>query len=61
MSLNNLGTMLSELGRQQEALQTATEAVGICRELATQNPPADMPHLASALNNYSNRLSATGQ
>jgi CHAT domain-containing protein len=37
-SLNNLGMLLSELGRRQEALAPTEEAVKIRRELAKTNP-----------------------
>ena len=36
--LNNLGNMLSELGRREDALQAAQEALDIYRKLS---PPAD--------------------
>jgi tetratricopeptide (TPR) repeat protein len=46
---NNLGIRLSELGRQEDALQATTEAVDIYRSLAQANPAAFEPDLAQGL------------
>ena len=54
MSLNNLGAMLSALGRQEEALAAAQEAVNIRRRLAAQQPDAFLPDLAASLTNLGN-------
>ena len=42
MSLNNLGNLLGEVGRHDEALQVAEEAAAIYRELADGNR-VDLP------------------
>ncbi len=49
MSLNNLATMQSAVGRREEALGTAEEAVKIRRELARRNEEAFLPDLATSL------------
>jgi hypothetical protein len=49
MSLKNLGIRFSEVGRRQEALGPAEEAVGIYRRLAEANPAAYLPDLAMSL------------
>ena len=59
-ALNNLGNRYSELGRRQEALAPAEEAVQLYRELAGGNP-AFLPNLASALNNLGIRYSELGR
>ncbi|MGC5664516.1 tetratricopeptide repeat protein [Micromonospora sp. WMMD723] len=61
MSLNNLGTCLSELGRRQEALALAVEAVDIRRDLAKANPEAYLGHLAGSLNNLGTFLLDSGR
>ena len=61
MSLNNVGTMLSELGRREEALAATEESVDIRRKLADKNPGAFLPDLAMSLNNLGNRLSELGR
>ena len=43
--------MLSELGRREDALALAQEAVHIRRTLAAQRPDAFPPDLAASLNN----------
>ena len=60
-SLNNLANRLSALGRREEALAVATEAVEIYRALAAVRPDAFRPDLAGSLNNLANRLSALGR
>lgn len=49
MTLNNLGSFPSDLGRREQALQAAEEAVEIYRRLAAGNPQAFEPDLALAL------------
>ena len=48
-SLNNLGAMLSGLGRREEALAATGEAVEIYRRLAVARPDAFEPDLARSL------------
>ncbi len=60
LCLNNLGNRLSDLGRREEALTAANEAVTIQRKLAKANPAAFLQDLASSLNNLGNRLSGLG-
>ena len=60
-SLHNLGAMLSDLGRREEALAATQEAVDIRRKLAAQQPDAFLPDLAASLNNLGRALSALGQ
>src|SRR5262249_32270523 len=52
--LNNLGKRFSDLGRRDEALATANEAVDTCRALAAARPEAFLPDLAGSLNNLGN-------
>ncbi len=52
MSLNNLALRLSELGRRDEALAPAQEAVIIYRKLAQKNPDAFLPDLARSLGTF---------
>jgi tetratricopeptide (TPR) repeat protein/nucleoside phosphorylase len=59
--LNNLGNRLSELGRREEALAAAREAVEHYRELARVQPDAFLPNLAGSLSNLGNRLSDLGR
>jgi tetratricopeptide (TPR) repeat protein len=61
MSLNNLGTMLSALGRREDALEVTREAADIYRTLAASRPAAFLPDLAMSLNNLGNRLSDLGR
>ena len=60
-SLNNLAAMLSELGRREEALAAATEAVTIRRDLARARPEAFTRNLTVSLNTLAAILSALGQ
>src|SRR5438034_873004 len=60
-SLNNLGTGLSGLGRREEALAAAQEAVAICRRLAAARPDAFLPDLAMSLNNLGAGLGNLGR
>ena len=61
MSLHNLANMLSALGRREEALKAAEEAVGHYRALAEARPDAFIPNLALSLNNLANMLSDLGR
>ena len=60
-SLNNYANLLSEVGRRDEALAPAEEAVTLRRTLAAANPAAYTPNLATSLNNYANRLAEVGR
>ncbi len=60
-SLNSLGHRLRELGRHEEALAAAEEAVGLRRGLAAERPDAFAPKLAGSLNNLANVLSELGR
>ncbi len=53
--------MLSALGRREEALGAAKEAVGHYRALAAARPDAFTPDLAMSLNNLAIRLSDLGR
>ncbi|MGW5218774.1 tetratricopeptide repeat protein, partial [Nocardia sp. NPDC004085] len=59
-SLNNVSIRLGELGRREEALTAAEEAVGIYQVLAERHPDAYLPDLAASLNNISIRLGELG-
>ena len=52
--------MLSEIGRREDALVAAEEAVDLHRRLAAERPDAFTPDLATSLNNLANRLSGLG-
>ena len=60
-ALNNLATRLSALGRREDALAVAEEAVGLYRTLADQRPDAFRPNLAGSLNTLANRLRDLGR
>ncbi len=60
-ALNNLSVRLSELGRREDALAAAEEAVALRRTLAAQRPDAFRPDLAASLNNLAAMLSALGR
>ena len=60
-ALNNLAVCLSSVGRREEALKVAEEAVKIRRQLAAERPDAFLPDLARPLNNLANRLSDLGR
>ena len=60
-SLHNLGAMLSDLGRREDALAATQEAVDIRRKLAAQQPDAFLPDLAASLNNLGRALSDLGR
>ena len=57
----NLAKRLSDLGRREEALAVAEEAVGLRRDLAVARPEAFLPDLALSLNNLANMLSDLGR
>ena len=59
-ALNYLWTCLEALGRYEEALAPAEEAVGLWRPLASGNP-AHQPGLATALRNLARCLDTTGR
>jgi tetratricopeptide (TPR) repeat protein len=61
MLANNLAVRLSGLGRREEALAQAEEAVRINRQLARERPDAFLPHLAMSLNNLAAMLSDLGR
>jgi tetratricopeptide (TPR) repeat protein len=61
MSLNNLANILSELGRREEALDKAQEAVRIYEQLAKARPDAFLPDLAMSLHNLANTLMDLGR
>jgi hypothetical protein len=54
--LPSFSFLLSEVGRREEALVSAEEAVSIYRRLAEANPAAYLPSLARVLNNLVDRL-----
>ena len=60
-ALNNLATTLARLGKREEALARAEEAVRIREPLTEARPDAFLPGLASSLNNLSNRLGDLGR
>jgi tetratricopeptide (TPR) repeat protein len=60
-SLNNLSVHLGRLGRREEGLAAAEEAVEAYRRLAEANPAAYLPNLATSLNNLSLRLGELGR
>ena len=59
--LNNFSGHLSKIGRREEALDAAQEAVTIRRELAKSQPDAFTPYLAGSLNNVATMLSELGR
>ncbi|MBF6522865.1 tetratricopeptide repeat protein, partial [Nocardia farcinica] len=61
MSLHNFAVRLGELGRHEEGLAAAEEAVKIYRVLAEHHPDAYLPDLAGSLNNVAVRLGALGR
>ncbi len=60
-SLNNLANRLSDLGRREDALNAAEEAVSIRRRLASERPDAFIPDLAMSLHTLAIRLLETGK
>jgi tetratricopeptide (TPR) repeat protein len=59
--LNNLAPRLRALGRRDEALQTAQEAVDIRRRLAEISPDTQLPDLAMSLSNLGGILCDCGR
>lgn len=57
----NLANRLSTLGRREDALEAAEEAVSLYRDLASERSGAFVHSIALSLNNLSNRLSALGR
>jgi tetratricopeptide (TPR) repeat protein len=60
-ALGNLSVRLSDLGRREDALAAAEEAVALYRTLAAQRPDAFRPDLATSLNNLAAMLSDLGR
>ncbi len=58
---NNLAATLSVLGRREEALAAAAEAVNLYRRLTAERPDALSPGLAMSLNNLAKSLSELGR
>lgn len=59
--MNNLGNLLAWLGRWQEAVEPAGQAVGLYRSLAATNPAGYQSEFAAALNNLGNLLAGLGR
>ena len=59
--LNNLANMLSAVGRREDGLAAAEEAVALYRELARARPDAFTPHLAGSLTTLANMRSYVGR
>ena len=59
--VNALGIRLSNIGRREEALTAAEEAVRLRRGLAAAHPDAFTPDLAQSLNNFANTLCNLGR
>ena len=55
--MDTLAIRLNGLGRRDEALEVAVEAVANHRQLAETNPAAYLPDLATSLSNLANRFS----
>ena len=60
-SLNNLAVRLGALGRREEALTAAEEAVVLGRELAAAHPKAFRPDLAGSLHKLALSLAGLGR
>ncbi|MFJ6154278.1 tetratricopeptide repeat protein, partial [Micromonospora profundi] len=58
---SNLATRLANMGRREQALDPAEEAVTIWRRLAEDNPDAYLPNLAMSLSNLGTFLSQLGR
>jgi Tetratricopeptide repeat len=58
---NNLAVRLGHLGRREEALEKAQQAVSIREQLAQASPDAFRPTLADSLNNLAVMLSELGR
>ncbi|MGO4430633.1 tetratricopeptide repeat protein, partial [Streptomyces sp. MCAF7] len=61
MSLSDLGTSLSEVGRRGEAVIATQEAVEIYRRLAAGSPAVHEPGLALSLSNLGIWFSEVGR
>lgn len=59
--LNNLAATLADLGRREDALDAAQNAVALYRDLARTRPGLFTPNLAGSLNNLANMLSNLGR
>ena len=59
--LGGLSNRLGDLGRREEALAAAEQAVDIYSQLAEARPDEFLPDLAASLNNQSNRLAGLGR
>jgi tetratricopeptide (TPR) repeat protein len=59
--LNDLANRLGQIGRSDEALATADEAIAIRRQLAETDPDTYLPHLAQALHTRAVFLSELGR
>jgi tetratricopeptide (TPR) repeat protein/nucleoside phosphorylase len=59
--LNNLGVMLSDLGRREEALKATQQAAEAYGALVQRNPEDFQPGLARSLSNLGNRLNELGR
>ncbi len=57
----SLSSWLSRMGRREDALAAASEAVTAYRDLAAARPDAFLPGLATSLNNQSGCLSGLGR
>jgi tetratricopeptide (TPR) repeat protein len=60
-AFNDLANRLSDLGRREEALAAAEQAVDLYRALAASRPDAFTPDLATSLNNLAAALSDLGR
>ena len=60
MALNNLSVRLSEIGRQDQALEASKEALDQYRKLVSRSRVPD-PNLTRLLTSYSVRLSDVGR
>ena len=60
-TLNNLAIRLSEVGKREEALEVAREALSLRRDPAAANPDSFTPNLATSLNNLATMLSEVGK
>jgi len=58
---NNLAIRYGDLGRREDALEAASEAVAHCRKLAEVRPDAFLPDLALALNTLGKQYSGLGR
>jgi len=59
--VNNLGVALSAVGKREDALKAAQEAVQVYRRLAKANPDAYLPDLARSLGTLGTVLLALGR